>query len=128
MENRIGAEERYPYKTCKEAIEACLGDEEIVIHSGQMIKNPRIVKCYEPDIKDLKEALKTAVKYPENLRRHVRAFVDAYKNASPLFESESLHLSPRTMWELKAMATHFNKTEEEIVSLLLKPYFTNLSC
>lgn len=124
MENIIGAEDKSVYKTCKEAMDACFNEREAVYREGYLIDKPAIIECYEYDIRDLKEALKGAVKNPENLRWQVRAFVTAYSDACT--QTEALRLPSGTMNRLRVMAERFGKTEEEIISALIRPYFMNL--
>lgn len=124
MKNEIGAEERSYCKTCKEAVESC-PDDEIILRDSTIISSPSTIPCYEYDILDLQEALKYAGKDLQKLRWHIKAFVDAYKGGIGYHGVPNI--SPSTKEKLEAMCSYFGKTEDEIISTLIEPYFMNLS-
>ena len=107
------------HATCMDAF-SCCWENEVVLRDGKLVQNPTRVACYEFDIIDLKESIESG-----DASQQLKEFIKAYEHAERL-PSVVLHLPPVVMHRLKVMAQHYNKTAEEIIALLLRPYFTNL--
>ena len=120
-ENRVGAEERSHYATCKEAMDSYLTPGEVVLRGDKIIKNAPTVECYKYDILDLQEALKTAKTMPDNFRSQVKAFVDAYRKERAV--SETIILPAGLIYRLESLAKENGLTKVEVIEALVAPYF-----
>ncbi len=116
-ENRVGAEERSYFATCKEAMDSYLSPGEVVLRGDKIIKNAPTVECYKYDIQDLQEALKTAKTMPDNFRSHVKAFVDAYKKERAA--SEAIILPADLNYQLDYLARENGLTKAEVIAALV---------